>query len=314
MTQGHSRQDWILFGLLTVMWGSAYKLIDIGLDGMPPEALVVARLGVAAVLLNVLLRLRGETFPRVSSPKNLSVLLAMGLTGSVIPFLAIAHATETVSSSLAALFLASVPILIAAGAQILFPSDRLNAWSALGVLIGFAGLAYLAGPETWAELFSGELTARALLLIAAVGYASSTLIARGFALSSSPLAFATGFVTFGALVSPLSLFLADWEGHELDWASILAVIGLGIFPSALAQVGYVRLIQTAGANFVGLTNYTIPIWAAVLGWSFGERLSKEAWIGFGIVILGVWLAEFGRGRGKGDVRRAAQKDDVTAER
>ena len=298
MARRHSRQDWTLFFLLTLMWGSAYKLIDVALTGMPPEALVVGRLAVAALLLNTLLRLRGGQFPSLRSGKTVAVLLAMALAGSVIPFLAIAHATETVSSSLAALFLASVPILIATGAQIFFPDDRLNLWSGLGIVIGFGGLAYLAGPDTWKELLSGELTARALLLIAAAGYASSTLIARAFSLKSDPLAFAAGFVTFGALLSPLALFLADWEGRTINLASVLAVLGLGIFPSALAQVGYVRLVQTAGANFVGLSNYTIPVFAALLGWLLGERLPGEAWIGFGIVILGVWLAEFGRGMGK----------------
>ena len=303
-----SRADWVLFVLLTIMWGSAFELIGRGLKDLPPEAVVAGRLILAAALLYIIMRLRGERLPPLRDRYDWGVFVAMGLAGSVIPFLAISHAEQTVSPSLAALFMAATPIIVAAGAQVFFHDEKLSFWSALGIAIGFGGMVYLAGPETLRELVSGEVSARALLLLAATGYATATLIARAFSPHVSPIAFTTGFVGVAALVSLIPLIWADWTDTRLRAESLLAVAGLGIFPSALAQVGYVHLVRRAGANFLALTNYTIPIWAGLLGWFMGDRVALSSWIAFAVILAGVWLARTGSAR----ARRRLQSLSPTA--
>ena len=292
-----SLRDGAIFVALTIMWGSAYGLIAIGLRDLPPEAVVAGRLWVATLFLLVIMRLRGERLPTLSDRREWGLLAAMGLTGSVLPFLAISHAEQTVSSSLAALFTASVPIIVAVGVHLLFADEKLTSRSALGVALGFVGMIWMAGPETLKELVSGNLDARALLLASAVLYAASTLIARGAPPRLTPLAFAGGFVLSAAVMSLGPLALADWDSARLTVPGVLAVVGLGLFPSALAQVGYIALIRSAGATFLSLTNYTIPIWAALLGWAaFGDRIAPSTWGAFALILAGVFLARSGRKR------------------
>ncbi len=299
MGKSVSLRDGAMFVALTIMWGSAYGLIAIGLKDMPPEAVVAGRLWVAAAFLLAIMRVRGERLPALSDYREWGLLVAMGLTGSVLPFLSISHAEATVSSSLAALFVASVPIIVAIGVHVLFPDERLTMRAALGVALGFAGMIWMAGEETLTELMSGNLNARALLLAAAVFYAASTLIARGAPPRLTPFAFAGGFVLTAAVMSLAALPFADWNGARLTVQGVLAVIGLGLFPSALAQVGYIALIRSAGATFLSLTNYTIPIWAALLGWlAFGDRIAPSTWGAFALILAGVFLARSGRRRAK----------------
>lgn len=303
MTTPPSARHWAMFAALTVMWGAAYGLTGVALEGLPPEAVVAGRLVLAAVILNVLLRVRGESLAPVSDWRAWGSHLAQALTGFVLPFLAITHALEHVSTSLSALFLASVPLMVAGVAPFLFACERLTRFSAGGVVIGFVGMVIITGPEPLAELGRGRVDAQALLLFSAVCYAASVLVARATPARVSPLAFATGAVSVGAVLSLPFLPAADWRGVEVNAASLAAVLALAVFPSTLAQILYLRLIRATSAGFVSLNNYTVPVFASLVGvFALGETLKPVQLGGFAVVLSGVWLAQFGagtfRGRGK----------------
>lgn len=298
MTGHPTPRDWLIFALLTMMWGSAYGLIGEALKGLPPEAVVAGRLSLAAVLLLALMRAAGERLQPFSDTRAWAYHGAQALTGFVLPFLFISHAQQEVSSSLAALFLASVPILVAASAPILFASERMNRTTLAGVLVGFAGMVVMVGPAPLREMAQGRIGAQMLLLGSAVCYAASMLVARGTPVRISARAFAAGAVSLAALFSLIPLALADWSVARFAPSSLLAVVGLAVFPSALAQVLYLQLIRRTSAGFVALNNYTVPVFASVVGVGLlGEQLSAHQLAGFGVVLAGVWLAQAGRRRG-----------------
>lgn len=285
-----SSRDWALFVALTIMWGSAFGMIELALSGMPSEAVVTGRLGVAAILLNVIRIRMGQALPARADRRVWSGLFAMALFSSVLPFLAVAKAQESVSSSLAGLFMACTPILVALGAHLLFDNEKLSWRTAAGIAIGFVGMVLMIGPDTFGEIAEGQIGAKVLLIAAASFYATSTLIARGMP-SLPPLVFTAAFVTLAAGVSVAFLPFADWSKADFNAVSLLGVIGLGVVPSALAQIGYIQLVRSAGATFLSLTNYTIPLWAALVGWiAFDDRVEPLAWMGFALILAGVWLA------------------------
>lgn len=283
--------DWALFCALSALWASAYAMTRGAVQSLPPEAIIPARLTTGAIVLNTALLFSGDRYPPLSDLKRWGTMVAMGLVGMTGPFFLITTAQQTVDSSLAALYVAATPIFVVIGANVFFSDEKLTPPIALGIGIGFIGVAVLFAPDIIQNYGSATAIAQILLLIATACYATSTLIARA-APKTPTLVFAAGFVTAAAALSLPMLFLVDWSALQPSTASILSVIGLGIGPSALASLLYMALVQRAGATFLSLTGYVIPILSALLGWFlFREAQSWHTLIAFALILGGVWLAQ-----------------------
>jgi drug/metabolite transporter (DMT)-like permease len=135
--------------------------------------------------------------------------------------------------------------------------------------------------------------AQGLLLFATLAYSTSTLIARG-APPIPPVAFAAGYATVGAVLSwPLALRI-DPAGVEAGWTHWAAIAALGLGPSGIAQAIFMALVARAGATFLSLTGYSVPVAGAVFGWVFfGELQSWNAVAAFTLILGGVWMARQG---------------------
>jgi drug/metabolite transporter (DMT)-like permease len=293
--------DWALFVLLSLMWAGAYQLTRIAVDkgnpdaGLPAAWVLTGRLTIGAAVLWVIMLAMGQRLPPFSDHKRWRAMIGMGLAGSVFPFFLITTAQETVNSSLAALYTAAVPLFVAIGAHFLFRDERLTTGSALGVVIGFAGVAILFGPDAIRGFGSAGSIAQLLLIGGTVFYALSSLLARG-APPMPSIVFATGFVSVAAVVTWPFAFTVDPASVHADWPQWAAVVGLGIVPSAIAQALYMLLIARTSATFLSLTGYSIPVMAALLGFLiFGETQSWNAMLAFAMILSGVWLARHGGG-------------------
>jgi len=294
--------DWALFWLLSLIWAGAYLLTRLAVDkghadsGLPAAWVLSGRLTIGAAVLWVILLTMRQRLPPLRDMLRWRTIVSMALTGSVFPFFLITTAQETVNSSLAALYAAASPLFVAIGAHFLFRDEKLTPGSALGVLLGFAGVALLFGPEAVRNFGSDSMLAQVMLIGATLFYALSSLIARG-APAMNPVAFATGFVTVAAIVTwPLAMTVNPAEVNA-DWRNWLGVAGLGIGPSSIAQALYMFLIARTSATFLALTGYSIPVMAAVLGFFlFGETQAWNALAAFAMILSGVWLARQGGGR------------------
>lgn len=293
--------DWALFTLLSLMWAGAYQLTRIAVDkgnpdaGLPAAWVLAGRLTIGAAVLWIIMVAMRQRLPALSDHKRWRAMIGMGLAGSVFPFFLITTAQETVNSSLAALYTAAVPLFVAIGAHFLFRDERLTAGSAFGVVIGFAGVAILFGPDAIHGFGSAGSIAQLLLIGGTVFYALSSLLARG-APPMPSIVFATGFVSVAAVVTWPFAFTVEPASVNADWTHWAAVIGLGIVPSAIAQALYMLLIARTSATFLSLTGYSIPVMAALLGFLiFGETQSWNAMLAFAMILSGVWLARHGGG-------------------
>lgn len=299
---GRPALDWVLFGLLSLIWAAAYPLTRVavgkGLDtGLPTEWVLPGRLVIGAAFLWIVLLATRKHLPPLSDRKRWMSIAGMGLVGSVIPFFFITTAQETVNSSLAALYTAASPVFVAIGANLLFAEERLTARTGVGVVLGFVGVAVLFGPEAVAGLGSASTLAQIFLLLATMAYAASTLIARA-APPMDAIAFATAYATVSAIAALPLAFTVDPAEVQADWVNWAAVLGLGLGSSGIAQALYMALVTRAGATFVSLNGYAIPVISAVFGWVFfRETQSWNAVLAFILILGGVWLARSG-GRGR----------------
>src|SRR5258706_14672654 len=136
-----SRRGWLLFIAMGVIWGVPYLFIKVAVEHLTPASLVFLRTTVAALLLTPIAVARGELRPLLSKWKPLLAYTAAELA---IPWLLLANAERRLSSSLAGLLLAAVP-LVGAVLGWVSKSDRLDWRRAVGLLIGLSGVAALVG-------------------------------------------------------------------------------------------------------------------------------------------------------------------------
>ena len=294
MNKSRNLTDWLLFGAVSLLWAGAYALTrgaTFGETGLPVGLIVPARLTIGAIILNMILFATGRRYPPLSDRKRWAAMAGMGLLGMTGPFFLITIAQKTVDSSLAALYVAAVPIFVVLGANFMFKDEKLTARISVGISVGFLGVIALFGPDAYKNFGSASTIAQLLLLVAAVLYASSTLLARA-APKIDSLVFASGFVTLAAIMSLPMLIMVDWQTLHLSPAPVLSVIGLGIGPSALASILYMVIVQRAGATFLALTGYLVPVLSAIIGFIiFREVQSWNALIAFALILSGVWLAQ-----------------------
>lgn len=297
MQTHRSMLDWALFAMVSCLWASAFALTRVAVNqdspehGLPPELVTPLRITGGAVILVIVALSSRAKWPPLHNWRLWLAMLIMGLVGTTAPFYLITFAQRTVDSSLAALYIAAAPLFVGVLAHFVFHDDRLSPRKVVGLLVGFAGVSVLFGPEAVTAFGSANVTAQAMCLAATACYACSTIVAR-FAKEIPPPIFAAGFVSSGAVLSWPMLASVDFAALQPATSSWLAVAGLAIGPTAAASIIYMLVIQRTSATFLSLTGYLIPILSAIVGFlAFGETQDWNAALAFILILGGVWMSQ-----------------------
>jgi drug/metabolite transporter (DMT)-like permease len=285
-----SRKAWIAFAAISLIWGVPYLLIRIAVrHGVPPGTLAWTRVALAAALL-LALAWRAGTLGSVRG--RWKWLLAYAVAEISIPFPLIAAGEERVSSSLAAIVIASVPLIGALLALRFDHSERPTPVRAVGLLVGFGGVIALVGIDVAGN--SRELAGTAMILVAAVGYAIGPMLIKHRLADLDPRA------TIGASLALASVLLLpalvlDPPRAVPGAGAIAAVVVLGLLCTAAAFVIFMVLIREAGTSRATVITYVNPVIAVALGVSLlGERPGAGAVAGLLLILAGSWLSTDGR--------------------
>jgi drug/metabolite transporter (DMT)-like permease len=271
--------------LLATLWGGSYTFIKLGVATIPPVTLIAARTLIAGMLLLVVMRARGVRLPRDGSTWRR--FLVQACLNSVIPWTLIAWGERSLDAGLATILNSTSPIftffltLAVAGRQTL-PLRKL-----FGVAAGMAGICLIVGVQAFGGL-GEQLVAQIATVAATICYAGGAIFSRGFK-GLDPMAPAAGSLICGAaILVPLGLVVDRPWTLAPSISSVLALLALAVFSTALAFVLYFRLIQTLGP--VGTTAQAylrVPIGVALGVVFLGETLSPTAWVGLTCVVIGV---------------------------
>jgi drug/metabolite transporter (DMT)-like permease len=278
-----SRQYAFLLLVLGAIWGSSYLFIKIGVGDLSPAVLIEIRLGCAGpTLLAFAVSRSGVAAVRRAWREG----IVLGVLNAAVPFTLIAWGETYVDSGVAAVANASVPIFVAILAFLFVPSERSTGLRAVGVVVGIAGVAVLAGvhPEGG---WNGALGTGAIVL-ASISYAAANLYAgRRMAVGGPVLAAASMVVGFVVLAP---LVLASLPSHAPGWKSVGSGVVLGLFGTALAQILAYRLIRLYGSSRAALVAYMLPAFALAYGAGFlGEALTIQKLAGLLLILGGVGL-------------------------
>ncbi|MDO8401498.1 MAG: EamA family transporter [Bradyrhizobium sp.] len=270
---------------LATLWGASYSFIKIGVATIPPVTLIAARTLIAGLLLLVIMRWRGIVLPMDAA--TWQRFLWQACLNSVIPWTMLAWSVRSLDAGLATILNSTSPIFAFFLTLAITRHEALAPRKLFGVCAGMAGICLIVGVEALQGL-GAQLVAQIVAVLAAICYAGAAIFGRGFK-GLDPMAPAAGSLLCGAaILIPLSLVVDRPWTLAPSAGSMLALLVLAVFSTALAFVIYFRLVQTLGS--VGTTAQAylrVPIGVAVGVVFLGESLTATAWIGLGCVVLGV---------------------------
>jgi len=285
-----TRRAWTAFAAASVIWGVPYLFIKIAVDhGVTAPVLAWGRVTLAAVVLLALARRAGMLGGLRSRWRW---LLAFAVAEIAIPFPMLAIGEERVPSSLAAIMVATVPLIGALLAMRFDHSERPTPVRALGLAIGFTGVIALVGIDVAGR--RAELLGIGAIMVTATGYAIGPMLLKHRLAGLDPRA------TMGASLALASLILLPWAaldlpGHAPSAGGIGAVVVLGLLCTAAGFVVFAILIGEAGTSRATVITYVNPVVAVTLGvLLLGEHPGAGAVAGLLLILAGGWLSTDGR--------------------
>ena len=282
-------RGWSAFAALGVIWGLPYFFIKISVQELAPVVIAFFRVALAAAILLPIAWHRGA-LRKVLEHKR--AVLAFALAEFAIPFSAISYGERWISSSVAGILIAMVPLSIVLIQRFFGVHERLGGWRLAGLGLGFVGVAALlgfgaiTGPLGWAGV--------GFILIATLGYAIGPLIIQRYLRALDPVGALAATLAAASvmLVIPASLALPAHPPSELVVASIVV---LGAVCTAVAMLLMFYLVSHAGASRAAVITYINPAVAALLGvLVLDEHLGVGGGIAFVLILVGSWLATRGR--------------------
>ena len=281
-----SREAWVLFAAMSVIWGMPYLFIKIAVEQLSPSALVLARTALGAVVLLPLAVRSAALRPALAQWR---LVLAFAVLEMAVPWLLLTHAEERIASGLAGLLIATVPLVGAVVTRLLGDRAALSRIRVVGIVTGLAGVAALVGIDSAAGHL--DLLSVAELFVVAVGYATAPILVDRrlqdvptlgvIALSLALVALI--YLPFGV---PALVSTGAWTSR-----TSLSVLVLGLVCTALAFVLFFRLIAAAGPVRATVITFLNPAVAVLLGLVvLDEPLTVGVMVGFPLVLAGSWLA------------------------
>lgn len=285
---------------LVVLWASAFPAIKLGLEGLSPGHLTLARHLVASVVfVPFLLVARARLLPRLS---DVPALLGLGLLGITTYHLALNTGEQRVSAGATSLIIATAPAITALIAWLVL-RERLGSMGWIGTALGLLGVGLIViGDARDAVALAVEPYA-GLILLAAVATAWFAVLQRPLLGRYRPLEF-TAFVTWSGTL-PMLVFLPGLGSAVVEAGALprLATLHLGVFPSAIAYTLFALALSRAPATLVTAWLYLIPGFALLFSWWWlGEVPSALTLVGGVVVVIGVVLVNRSRRRGGASLR------------
>jgi drug/metabolite transporter (DMT)-like permease len=263
--------------------GASYLFIRVAVRELSPPALMELRLLFAAPVLVAYCAARGYG-PAVRAAWREGLVL--GVLGAAVPFTLIGWGERHVDSGVTAIANASVPIFVVAIAAKMLPSERATGLRLAGVLLGFAGVALLAGlhPTGGVSGAAGTLA----VVAAAPSYALASLYAQRRSAFPGIVLATAGLV--GATVVLLPFALATLPGSAPGGETLAFAATLGLVSTAIPHALYYWLVSAHGASRAVLLTYVTPVFALALGaWFLGEHPTTPKLAGLALIVAGVAL-------------------------
>jgi len=280
-------RKWGTLIILSVIWGSSYILIKKGLTGLTPVQLGSLRVIITTILIAPI------GYNKIKHiPKNKMKWVAVSaFVGSFFPAYLFAFAETEISSSVTAVMVSLTPLFTLLISVIIFGEELLKK-QVIGVIIGFLGIVVLINNELLSSSFN--ILYVMFIVLAAFCYAVNANLLK-YKLPNIP-ALGIVFMSFLFMFIPAFIVLffsdfpfSDFTSDPLILESIVYIVILALFGTAIAKVMYIKLLAISTPVFSVSTTYLMPVVAIFWGLLDGEEFKLTQFIGTSIILIGVYL-------------------------
>tara|TARA_Y100000746_G_scaffold172850_1_gene150188 strand:- start:116 stop:1012 length:897 start_codon:yes stop_codon:yes gene_type:complete len=280
-------RKWGTLIILSVIWGSSYILIKKGLTGLTPVQLGSLRVIITTILIAPI------GYNKIKHiPKNKMKWVAVSaFVGSFFPAYLFAFAETEISSSVTAVMVSLTPLFTLLISVIIFGEELLKK-QVIGVIIGFLGIVVLINNELLSSSFN--ILYVMFIVLAAFCYAVNANLLK-YKLPNIP-ALGIVFMSFLFMFIPAFIVLffsdfpfSDFTSDPLILESIIYIVILALFGTAIAKVMYIKLLAISTPVFSVSTTYLMPVVAIFWGLLDGEEFKLTQFIGTSIILIGVYL-------------------------
>ena len=281
--------DWGLLLLLSILWGGTFFFGKIAVREISPFTIVLARVGIAAAILAVVVVASGAGFPK--GIKAWAPFFVMGLVNNVIPFSLIFWGQQEIGAGFASVLNAATPLSGAVMAHLLTDDEKLRSNRLIGVLLGMAGVAVLVGPSGL-RMNWGPMLGAVAVLASTFSYGFAGVWGRRFRAVPALTSSCCQLTCSSLIMVPVVIFvdrpwLRGWPGSQ----AIMAVLVIAVLATAFAYVIFFTILRRAGGSNVMLVTLLVPFSATGLSITFlGEQvratdLAGAALVGLALIII-----------------------------
>ena len=279
-----TRRGFLLFAGLALAWGIPYLFIKIAVGELEPAMVVLARSGLAAILLLPLAFFRQEVMVVL---RHWKPMLVYTIVEIVLPWYFLSSAEQNLPSSTAGLLLAAVPLAGVAVAFFMGRPAQLTGVNWLGIVIGMLGVAALVG----LDIGGSDLPSVLEMSVVVVGYAlGPAILSRWIPDLPGVGVVAVSLAATAVIYIPVVVLTQTWPTAWPSTEVVVSIVVLAVICSALAfllMVGLIAEIGPVKATTITYVNPAVAILAGVL--VLGERVTIWTILGFALVLSGSWL-------------------------
>lgn len=283
-----SRRGWTLFLIVGFLWGIPYLFIKVAVDpenGFSPATVVFLRTAIGAAILipwSIRQKSLGDALRGIKYVAPYALLEMIG------PWILIGTAEQKISSGLAGLLVASVPIWATIFASMKGDKTVWHHKRLFGIVIGFIGLVAVVGIESIKG--SADPLSIAMVLVASIGYSYAVMMVQGNLPGVSGIAINAVAMALTALFY-LPFTVVQWPEHHISNEAIASVLGLGVLSTGAAFAIFFTLTAIIGVARASLVTYLNTAFAVILGVIIlGENLTIGIVLGLPLVLIGSYFA------------------------
>ena len=281
--------DWLLFVVLSIIWGSSFILMKIGLNNhLSPYQVAAIRIVSSGI---VLLPIAIGAFKKIP-PAKIKLVFLSGMLGSLLPAFLFCIAENGIDSSLAGMLNALTPVFVIVIGAVFFKSST-GSNKITGTAIAFAGSVLLVLSKGGMQE-SNHLLYVSFVILATIMYAVNLNMVTKYLSDIPSLQITAVALTLNAIPALIILiatgfFSLPFKQHELLVATAASVV-LGIGGTAIATFLFYALVKRAGGLFASMVTYGIPFIAVAWGVYFKEKFEWPQVVCLLIILSGVYLA------------------------
>lgn len=276
--------------LLALCWGPSFLFIKLALIDLSPTLLSFFRIGIGALILNLILFLRSNYLPRELAFWHNSAIAA--LFSVAIPFMLINWGQQFIESSLGSLLNGTTPFFTVIFSAVLLNEEKVSKNKITGIFIGFIGLLVLVYPNI-SNGISASMQGILAVVLASASYGIGWVWVKkkltgvtSFKAPAAQLLIATIYLLPFAIFD--SINLSDFKPSIVSIGSIIA---LGTLGTAIAFILYFKLIERAGASYASMVTYLVPAIGMILGSIvLYEKLTVWMLAGSFMILYGIFFA------------------------